>query len=455
MLPEATSLKTVFELVTSLARSGAALAITTPGYGGSAEVLFKSCLGNGIGVSLEPEYAADKLFSPAYGSFIVELKPGASLDDVDGITVAPLGATTSEYTFSACGEKIDLAWLQEAWERPLEGVFPYRSHGADEDSDGSTSTVEGSTTSGNVGAVEAVTFNGGTTRHKYSGPTLNRPAIGHPALTHPARPRTVIPVFPGNNCEYDVSRAFERAGAEPTTLIINNLTASDIAESADALAAEIDRSQIVMIPGGFSGGDEPDGSAKFICALFRAPQVTEALRRLLNDRDGLMLGICNGFQALIKLGLVPYGDIRPMDDTCPTLTFNTIGRHQSKLVRTRVASTLSPWLSRCTPGDIHTIAISHGEGRFVASEELLARLKNAGQIATQYVDAEGIPSMDLSVNPNGSVWAIEGITSPDGRVLGKMGHTERAGSGLYRNIPELTPGDQFQPLIEGGVDYFA
>ena len=445
LLPEATSLKTVFELITSLAHSGAALAITTPGYGGDAEVLFKSCLGNGIGVELEPEYAADKLFSPAYGSFIVELKPGASLDDVDGITVAPLGATTSEYTFSTCGEKIDLAWLQEAWERPLEGVFPYRSHGAGEDSDGSASTVEGSTTSGNVGAVEAVTFDGIAAQHSYSGPTL----------THPARPRTVIPVFPGNNCEYDVSRAFERAGAEPTTLIINNLTASDIAESANALAAEIDRSQIVMIPGGFSGGDEPDGSAKFICALFRAPQVTEAVRRLLNDRDGLMLGICNGFQALIKLGLVPYGDIRPMDDTCPTLTFNTIGRHQSKLVRTRVASTLSPWLSRCTPGDIHTIAISHGEGRFVASDELLARLKDAGQIATQYVDAEGIPSMDLSVNPNGSVWAIEGITSPDGRVLGKMGHTERAGSGLYRNIPELTPGDQFQPLIEGGVDYFA
>ena len=445
LLPEATSLKTVFELVTSLARSGAALAITTPGYGGDAEVLFKSCLGNGIGVELEPEYAADKLFSPAYGSFIVELKPGASLDDVDGITIAPLGVTTSEYMFSACGEKIDLAWLQEAWERPLEGVFPYRSHGAGEDSDGSVGAVEGSTTSGNVGAVEAVTFDGGTMRHKYSGPTL----------THPARPHTVIPVFPGNNCEYDVSRAFERAGAEPTTLIINNLTASDIAESANALAAEIDRSQIVMIPGGFSGGDEPDGSAKFICALFRAPQVTEAVRRLLNDRDGLMLGICNGFQALIKLGLVPYGDIRPMDDTCPTLTFNTIGRHQSKLVRTRMASTLSPWLSHCKPGDIHTIAISHGEGRFVASDELLARLKDAGQIATQYVDAEGIPSMDLSVNPNGSVWAIEGITSPDGRVLGKMGHTERAGSGLYRNIPELTPGDQFQPLIEGGVDYFA
>ncbi len=441
LMPEADSLTTAFELVYGLAQSGSALAVTTPGYGGVAEALFKSCLGNGIGVELEPEFTTDALFAPAYGSFIVELKPGVSLDDVAGVTVAPLGATVSDYTLSACGEKIDLAWLQEAWEQPLEGVFPYRSGNARE-------------------GVDAVTFDGSQARHTYTGPALVRPAspaspIGPVRTASSTCPRVVIPVFPGNNCEYDVSRAFEQAGAKPTTLIINNLTAADIAESANALAAEIDRSQIVMIPGGFSGGDEPDGSAKFICALFRAPQVTEAVRRLLNDRDGLMLGICNGFQALIKLGLVPYGDIRPMDDTCPTLTFNTIGRHQSKLVRTRVASNLSPWLSRCTPGDIHTIAISHGEGRFVASENLLTRLKDAGQIATQYVDAGGNPSMDISVNPNGSVWAIEGITSPDGRVLGKMGHTERAGFGLYRNIPELTPGDQFQPLIEGGVDYFA
>ena len=403
LLPDNESLLTAYKLVSTLVQSKSALAITTPGYGGVAEALFKSCLGNKLGV---------------------ELADGVSVDDVDGVCVAPLGVTTSEYTFSACGEKIDLSELQEAWERPLEEVFPYRG-GSDE-------------------AVEKISFDGASTRHSYAGP----------ALIAPARPRVIIPVFPGNNCEYDVARAFERAGADPTTLVINNLTPQDIVESANALAESIKKSQIVMIPGGFSGGDEPDGSAKFICALFRAPQVTEAVRELLQQHDGLMLGICNGFQALIKLGLVPYGDIRPMDDTCPTLTFNTIGRHQSQLVRTSVASTMSPWLSKCTLGDIHTIAISHGEGRFVASDELLETLKESGQIATQYVDATGVPSMDFSVNPNGSVLAIEGITSPDGRVLGKMGHTERSGAGLYKNIPELTAGDQFQPLIEGGVEYF-
>ena len=424
LLPDNDSLLTAYKLVSTLVQSKSALAITTPGYGGVAEALFKSCLGNKLGVELVPEISADALFSPTYGAFIVELADGVSVDDVDGVCVAPLGVTTSEYTFSACGEKIDLSELQEAWERPLEEVFPYRG-GSDE-------------------AVEKISFDGASTRHSYAGP----------ALIAPARPRVIIPVFPGNNCEYDVARAFERAGADPTTLVINNLTPQDIVESANALAESIKKSQIVMIPGGFSGGDEPDGSAKFICALFRAPQVTEAVRELLQQRDGLMLGICNGFQALIKLGLVPYGDIRPMDDTCPTLTFNTIGRHQSQLVRTSVASTMSPWLSKCTLGDIHTIAISHGEGRFVASDELLETLKANGQIATQYVDATGTPSMDFSVNPNGSVLAIEGITSPDGRVLGKMGHTERSGVGLYKNIPELTAGDQFQPLIEGGVEYF-
>ena len=423
LLPDNESLLTAYKLVSTLVQSKSALAITTPGYG-VAEALFKSCLGNKLGVELVPEISADALFSPTYGAFIVELADGVSVDDVDGVCVAPLGVTTSEYTFSACGEKIDLSELQEAWERPLEEVFPYRG--------------------GSNEAVEKISFDGASTRHSYAGP----------ALIAPARPRVIIPVFPGNNCEYDVARAFERAGADPTTLVINNLTPQDIVESANALAESIKKSQIVMIPGGFSGGDEPDGSAKFICALFRAPQVTEAVRELLQQRDGLMLGICNGFQALIKLGLVPYGDIRPMDDTCPTLTFNTIGRHQSQLVRTSVASTMSPWLSKCTLGDIHTIAISHGEGRFVASDELLETLKANGQIATQYVDATGAPSMDFSVNPNGSVLAIEGITSPDGRVLGKMGHTERSGAGLYKNIPELTAGDQFQPLIEGGVEYF-
>ena len=205
-----------------------------------------------------------------------------------------------------------------------------------------------------------------------------------------------------------------------------------------------------MIPGGFSGGDEPDGSAKFITAFFRAPQVTEAVCDLLQSRDGLMLGICNGFQALVKLGLVPFGDIRPMDAGCPTLTFNTIGRHQSRLVRTRVASNMSPWLSKCEVGDIHTVAISHGEGRFVANDEVLASMLANGQVATQYVNEAGVPSMDLSVNPNGSLLAIEGITSPDGRVFGKMGHSERSGKGLYANVP----GNKYQPIFEGGVSYF-
>jgi phosphoribosylformylglycinamidine synthase len=260
----------------------------------------------------------------------------------------------------------------------------------------------------------------------------------------------IIPVFPGTNCEYDTARAFRAAGAHARTFVINNLTPSAVAESCEELVKAIDESQIIMLPGGFSGGDEPDGSAKFITAFFRAPAVTEAVRRLLNERDGLILGICNGFQALVKLGLVPYGDIVPMTDACPTLTFNTIGRHQSRLVRTRVASDLSPWLSKCEVGDIHTVAISHGEGRFVANDDVLAQMKAAGQIATQYVTADGVPTMDLSANPNGSLLAIEGITSPDGRVLGKMGYTERSGENLYKNVP----GDKYQPLFEGGVDYF-
>ena len=307
-----------------------------------------------------------------------------------------------------------MAKLQEAWEGGIESVFPYRGKGE---------------------KVEQVSW------------SEKLPLVCGESF---AKPRVVIPVFPGTNCEYDTAHAFKRAGAEPEVLVINNLTPAAVTESTDALVKAINNSQIVMLPGGFSGGDEPDGSAKFITAFFRAPAVTEAVRELLQKRDGLMLGICNGFQALIKLGLVPYGDIVPATPEAPTLTFNTIGRHQSGLVRTRIASSLSPWLSRCNVGDIHTVAISHGEGRFVASPETVAQLAAAGQIATQYVDEAGNPSMDLSVNPNGSILAIEGITSPDGRVLGKMGHTERSGNGLYKNVP----GNLCQPLFEGGVEYF-
>jgi phosphoribosylformylglycinamidine synthase len=241
------------------------------------------------------------------------------------------------------------------------------------------------------------------------------------------------------------------AGADPEIFVVRNLSAEDVVRSVEQFAAKIAESQMIFIPGGFSGGDEPDGSAKFITAFFRNPAMKDAVHELLKNRDGLMLGICNGFQALVKLGLVPFGEIVDTDDQCPTLTFNEIGRHQSMLVRTRIASNKSPWLAKTNVDDIHTIAISHGEGRFVASDELLAQMVAAGQIATQYVDEQGVPSMDLSVNPNGSFMAIEGITSPDGRVLGKMGHTERYSAGTFKNVP----GNPYQPLFEGGVAYFA
>ena len=419
LTPLATSELALYDIVEELIGNGGALAVSTLGYGCAAEALFKMCVGNQLGLSCDPAFEAEALFCPAYGSFIVELADDAEVPALhDGVTGYVLGTTTEAYELVAGGETIDLAELQEAWEGAIESVFPYRSEGE---------------------KVDAIDF-----RIAEQGASRPAPAV------KVARPRVVIPVFPGTNCEYDTARAFRRAGADPSVLVINNLTPEAVAESTHELARRIRESQIVMIPGGFSGGDEPDGSAKFITAFFRAPEVTEAVRELLQSRDGLMLGICNGFQALIKLGLVPYGDIVDATADAPTLTFNTIGRHQSRLVRTRVASDLSPWLSKCEVGDVHNIAISHGEGRFVASPELVADLVAKGQVATQYVGEDGQPAMGLDVNPNGSILAIEGITSPDGRVLGKMGHTERSGEGLYKNVP----GNKFQPLIEGGVAYF-
>ncbi|HIY83769.1 MAG TPA: phosphoribosylformylglycinamidine synthase [Candidatus Rubneribacter avistercoris] len=424
-LPDVPSLLEAFDLVERLIREGAALSASALSFGGLAESVFKACVGNRVGIALDGDvfdHDGPDLFEHLYGSFLVELADGAEVPRPTGADVWEIGVTTEAYRLSIWDETVDLADVQEAWEHALEDVFPYRTPAEERE---------------RAKAVEAVSFTAAAPLVRSGGPL--------------ARPRVVIPVFPGNNCEYDSARAFEQAGAVVETFVVNNLTPDAVAESTAELARLIKGSQIVMIPGGFSGGDEPDGSAKFITAFFRAPQVTEAVRDLLQNRDGLMLGICNGFQALVKLGLVPYGDIRPMDEGCPTLTFNGIGRHQSRLVRTRVASNLSPWLSRCQVGDIHTVPISHGEGRFVASPELLSQLAANGQVAAQYVDAAGAPSMDLSVNPNGSVLAIEAITSPDGRVLGKMGHSERRGCGLYKNVP----GNTFQPLFEGGVSYFA
>ena len=405
--PNFASLLANYYIADQMMEKGIVLSASAVGYGGVAEALFKMGLGNQVGFRMIADMSMDELFEPAYGSLVLEIATGAPAGKL-------LGVTTHEYQFTACGETLDSAALQEIWEAKLEPVYPYRKAGP---------------------TVEAVSGK------------INPPAAPKIGV---AKPKVIIPVFPGTNCEYDTARAFRAAGADPEVLVIRNLTPADVTASCEALVKAIDAAQIVMLPGGFSGGDEPDGSAKFIASFFRSPAVTDAVRRLLFERDGLMLGICNGFQALIKLGLAPYGDIQPITADSPTLTFNTIGRHQSMLVRTRVASTGSPWLSRCALGDEYLVPISHGEGRFVAPQAVLDQLAANGQIATQYVDLNGQPTMDLSYNPNGSLLAIEGITSPDGRILGKMGHSERRGDGLYENVA----GDTFQPIFEGGVDYF-
>ena len=405
--PNFASLLANYYIADQMMEKGIVLSASAVGYGGIAEALFKMGLGNQVGFRMIADMSVDEMFEPAYGSLVLEIATGAPAGKL-------LGVTTHEYQFTACGETLDSAALQEIWEAKLEPVYPYRKAGP---------------------AVAAVSGR------------IDPPAAPKIGV---AKPRVIIPVFPGTNCEYDTARAFRAAGADPQTLVIRNLTPADVTASCEALVKAIDDAQIVMLPGGFSGGDEPDGSAKFIASFFRSPAVTDAVRRLLFERDGLMLGICNGFQALIKLGLVPYGDIRPITPDSPTLTFNTIGRHQSMLVRTRVASTGSPWLSRCELGDEFLVPISHGEGRFVAPQAVLDQLAAQGQIATQYVDLASQPTMDLRYNPNGSLLAIEGITSPDGRILGKMGHSERRGDRLYENVS----GDKFQPIFEGGVDYF-
>ena len=405
--PNFFSLKANYKIVENMIEEGMVASACSVGYGGIAEALFKMGLGNRIGFKMRADMTTHQMFEPMYGSIILEMVS----DSPAGML---LGETTKEYTFESCGEKLDMAELQEIWESKLEPVYPYRKAGP---------TVE-----------------------KING-SLTAPAAPKIGV---AKPKVIIPVFPGTNCEYDTAKAFTRAGADPEILVVRNLTPADVAESCEALVKAIDASQIVMLPGGFSGGDEPDGSAKFIASFFRNPAVTEAVRRLLQQRDGLMLGICNGFQALIKLGLVPYGEFKPLTSDAPTLTFNTIGRHLSRFVTTKVVSTKSPWLSLCKPGDLYSIAISHGEGRFIASDEQIKALAANGQIATQYTDFEGHPTYDSRFNPNGSSWAVEGITSPDGRVLGKMGHTERRGENIAKNIC----GNKYQPLFEAGVKYF-
>jgi len=404
------NLMKTLEMLYQLIRDKRVVSAWAVGFGGIAEGLFKMALGNRIGAAVDKGFARD-LFAQEIGGIIIE----AAASAVPPAIGETLGVTTADYTLACQGETYDLAALQEAWEARLEPVFPYRRSGE---------TVADAAFNADIWAAPAVKC---------------------------ARPRVVIPTFPGTNCELDTARALERAGAEPVVALINNLSPDAVAKSVERIAAQIDKAQMIVFPGGFSGGDEPDGSGKFITAFFRNPRMAEAVTTLLKDRDGLILGICNGFQALIKLGLVPYGRIIDTDADCPTLTFNTIGRHQSMLVRTMIVSDNSPWLKNCAVGDIHTVPVSHGEGRFVCPDELLKTLIDNGQIATQYVDLSGSPTMDQRFNPNGSTLAVEGILSPDGRVFGKMGHSERSGRNLYKNVD----GAKFQPIFENGVAYFA
>ena len=376
---------------------------------GAAEAVMNMAFGNSIGFAADSKAGAP-WYASRPGDLVAELT-----GDVELTHGGKLGVTTAEPVVAIGRDSAPIDELLSLSEGVLEDVYPTRA--------------------GASGAVKAISWD------------KRSPAVRKRRVAHP---KVVIPVFPGTNCEYDSARACLRAGLEPEILVVRNLTAADLEESALALEKAIRKAQILFLPGGFSGGDEPDGSAKFICSFLRNPRLTDAVHDLLKKRDGLMLGICNGFQALIKLGLVPYGEIRDMDDKCPTLTYNTIGRHQSRYVTTRVASVQSPWMLKSSVGDLHTIPVSHGEGRFVAPRAEVKRLIAAGQIATQYVDADGKPSMDIDANPNGSLEAIEGIFSPDGRVFGKMGHSERRGPYVGVNIP----GDKHQPLFESGAEYF-
>ncbi|MBQ2708598.1 MAG: phosphoribosylformylglycinamidine synthase subunit PurQ, partial [Clostridia bacterium] len=403
------SLRGVFEKVYKIAASGKAKAIYTVDAGGVAEGLMKMTFGNRVGFKSEG-IDADKLFKLAYGAFIIEAN--------DTLDAELIGYTTGDGKFTIGDTSIAVAELSDAWENTLEKVFPTK-----------------------VPAVAPETTEAFT---------CTTPAKAHHADTF-AKPRVVIPVFPGTNCEYDTMRRFKAAGAHADIFVLRNLDAKALGDAVDEFVNLLDNAQIMMIPGGFSGGDEPDGSGKFITAVLRNPRVKAAVTRLLEERDGLALGICNGFQALVKSGLLPYGKIMDeMRADCPTLTFNAIGRHQSMMVRTRIASNKSPWLAGVNAGDIHSIPISHGEGRFWASEELIRELAANGQIATQYVDMDGNPTMDIRYNPNSSMFAIEGILSPDGRILGKMGHSERIG----RNIAVNIEGDKDQKIFESGVKYF-
>ncbi|ATD54778.1 phosphoribosylformylglycinamidine synthase [Clostridium chauvoei] len=412
------SYKKNLEVLYKLILEGKVISASAIKFGGVSEALTKMALGNRIGVEFK-NLTKEELFGLNYGSLVLEVKLGVNIkDEFEGCAYKAIGNTinsgaiiSKEYDINFKIEK-----LSDVLEEKLSKVFKIKTEDKNE-------------------KVETVLYKEGT---------IKSPGI------KVAKPRVFIPVFPGTNCEYDCARAFRNEGADVSELVLNNLNKDSLKESILKMEKTIRESQIIMLPGGFSAGDEPDGSGKFIATVFRNERIKDAVMDLLKNRDGLMLGICNGFQALIKLGLVPYGEIVDIEEDMATLTYNEINRHMSAMVRTKVVSNKSPWFSEVTPGDIHTIAISHGEGRFVASEKLISKLRENGQIATQYVDLNGDISMDMPYNPNGSVLGIEGITSEDGRILGKMGHSERIGENLYKNIP----GDFDQKIFKSGVNYY-
>ena len=415
-IPDFDILKKNLDKIRELTQAKKVLASYALGYGGLGEAIAKMAFGNKIGFEVAKDVDADKLFDPAYGNIALEMDKAdlALLEDLD-YKVA--GKTIEGQYIDVDGYKVCLGKIYKAYESTLEPIFP-------------TKAVEP------TGEVKNINFI--VNEHQKSSLSI-------------AQPKVFIPAFPGTNCEYDSARAFEDAGAKASIKVFRNLNYANIEDSIETMVKEIESSQIVMIPGGFSAGDEPDGSAKFIATVFRNPRIAEAVNDLLTNRDGLMLGICNGFQALIKLGLVPYGEIKPVtSEDAPTITYNNIGRHQAKVVTTRIASNKSPWLAGTQVGDLHSISISHGEGKFVANKETFDQLVANGQIATQYVDLDGNATYDIDYNPNGSFYAVEGITSADGRILGKMGHSERIGKYTLKNIH----GEKDQKIFESGVNYF-
>ncbi|MCL2057745.1 MAG: phosphoribosylformylglycinamidine synthase subunit PurQ [Oscillospiraceae bacterium] len=413
-LPDYGAIRAMWESFSKLCRSGSVLSAWVCEVGGVYGGIIKMAMGNMIGYS---GLADDSFFDRRWGSIIIESATALEGSSLPGQTMALLGYTQAAPALRFGADSMPLVRLREAWEAPLEGVFPIKA-----EQRGDAPDIMG-----------------------------NAPAAPFPYIrTDSAKPKAVIPVFPGTNCEYDTASAIERAGGAAEMVLVRNLTPALLQSSIIDLSRAIATAQMILFPGGFSGGDEPDGAGKFIVSLFRNPRLTDAVRTLFQDGGGLILGICNGFQALVKLGLLPGGDIAPTGPDSPTLTFNAIGRHQSMFVKTKVAAGTSPWLSKCTPGEIYVQPVSHGEGRFAAGAAVLSALRDSGQIVSQYVDGSGAPSMDIAYNPSGSVWAIEGICSPDGRILGKMAHPERHGEYIAKNIP----GNKYLPIFDGGVSYF-